>query len=26
MNRERSVKNPLKDLLVNYIKLTKDFK
>ena len=26
MNRKRSVKNPLKDLLVNYIKLTKDFK
>ena len=26
MNRKKSVKNPLKDLLVNYIKLTKDFK
>ena len=26
MHRKRSVKNPLEDLLVNYIKLTKDFK
>ena len=26
MNRKRSVKNPLKNLLKNYIKLTKDFK